>query len=144
MNEFEVKTPGDFSVVIDALLPHISARHPAVIALHGELGAGKTTFTQCLAERLGVGEHVTSPTFVIMRSYETTDAHFKKLVHIDAYRIDDEKEIDVLGIPDMMHEEGSLFVIEWPERISAHIPNGAVRMDIAIVNDSERYVTYAD
>lgn len=144
MHEFEVKTPSDFNAIIDELLPFISARHPAVLALTGTLGAGKTTFTQCLATRLGVAEHVTSPTFVIMRRYTTTDAHFKKLVHIDAYRIDSEKEIEVLGIHDMLQDEGSLFVIEWPERIASHIPKGAVQMHIAITNETMRQVTYGD
>ena len=66
-----------------------------VCALHGDLGAGKTTFTQTLARELGVEEIVTSPTFVIMKNYELTNQPFEKLVHIDAYRIEEIDEMRV-------------------------------------------------
>jgi tRNA threonylcarbamoyladenosine biosynthesis protein TsaE len=61
-----------------------------ILALQGNLGAGKTVFTKGAAEALGVTEHVTSPTFVIQKTYELTNQPWKQLVHIDAYRLESE------------------------------------------------------
>jgi len=142
MTEFLVATPADFNTVIEALIPVLLERSVRVIALSGDLGAGKTTFTQQLAKRLGVTDQVTSPTFVIMRSYATTDAHFKKLVHIDAYRFLEVREAEVLGMADVLKEEGTLAVIEWPEHIAALIPKEAIRMSIVSEANEVRRVTY--
>ena len=59
----------------------------SILALYGDLGAGKTTFTQTLGEILGIKEDITSPTFVIMKRYQTANESFRSLIHIDAYRL---------------------------------------------------------
>lgn len=115
-----------------------------VIALRGNLGAGKTAFTQALAKTLGVSEHVVSPTFVIMRIYETNDERFKKLVHIDAYRIEDEEEVKVLRLEDFLHESGIIVCIEWPERIPSYVRDDALTITFAMNEDESRTVTYGD
>ncbi|MBX2866516.1 tRNA (adenosine(37)-N6)-threonylcarbamoyltransferase complex ATPase subunit type 1 TsaE [Candidatus Kaiserbacteria bacterium] len=114
----------------------------SVLALTGDLGAGKTTFTQALAASLGVKEHVVSPTFMIMRSYDTTHEYFQKLVHIDAYRIDDEEELRVLNIPTLLEDPHNLICIEWSEKVPSVIPKDALHITIDIASDNTRVVTY--
>jgi tRNA threonylcarbamoyladenosine biosynthesis protein TsaE len=100
-----------------------------VLLLGGDLGAGKTTFTQGLAIGLGITEPVTSPTFTLVRSYDTERF---RLLHADVYRLDRLQEIIDLGLPELL-EEGSVAVIEWgeyaapvlmPDYLSIHIEFG--------------------
>ena len=101
----------------------------AVLALSGDLGAGKTTFTQYLARELGVGEIITSPTFVIMKKYPLpNDAQFKHLVHIDAYRLESPEELLVLNLNTELHDKGNLVVIEWAEKVASLLPPYAVSL----------------
>jgi tRNA threonylcarbamoyladenosine biosynthesis protein TsaE len=114
-----------------------------VIALTGDLGAGKTALTKALARVLGVREQVTSPTFVIMKSYATgTSERFSTLTHIDAYRIESEDELRVLGFEELLSDTKQLVVIEWPERISGLIPKEALTLSIAIGEEGERIISY--
>jgi tRNA threonylcarbamoyladenosine biosynthesis protein TsaE len=82
-----------------------------LILLGGELGAGKTTFTQGLARGLGVNERVTSPTFTLLHSYEGSSL---RLLHADVYRLDHLQEVIDLGLPELL-EEGAAAVVEWGE-----------------------------
>jgi tRNA threonylcarbamoyladenosine biosynthesis protein TsaE len=84
-----------------------------VLLLDGDLGAGKTTFTQGLARAMGVGEAVTSPTFALVRSYPT--AFGVELIHVDVYRLETVADIVALGLPEML-EDGAVAVIEWGEK----------------------------
>jgi tRNA threonylcarbamoyladenosine biosynthesis protein TsaE len=84
-----------------------------VLLLDGDLGAGKTTFTQGLARAMGVGEAVTSPTFSLVRSYPT--AFGVELIHVDVYRLDTEADVIALGLPEML-DDGAVAVIEWGEK----------------------------
>lgn len=102
-----------------------------VVTLSGDLGAGKTTFTQGIARALGVEEHVTSPTFVLEKVYELTDQKWKRLIHIDAYRLVSEHELEVLGWHDMAADPGNLIIIEWPEMVAELIPADAVRVALS-------------
>ncbi len=81
-----------------------------ILLLGGDLGAGKTTFTQGLARAIGVTETVTSPTFTLIRTYQ--GASQLKLLHADVYRLEHLQEIIDLGLPELI-EEGSVAVIEW-------------------------------
>ena len=93
-----------------------------VVCLEGELGAGKTTFTQGLAKALGVLGRVTSPTFCIVQ--EHADA---KLVHMDLYRLSGEDDVLAIGWEDYL-DRGFTIIIEWPERAGSLIPPDAVRI----------------
>ncbi|MDE3206825.1 MAG: tRNA (adenosine(37)-N6)-threonylcarbamoyltransferase complex ATPase subunit type 1 TsaE [Acidobacteriota bacterium] len=90
-----------------------------LILLQGDLGAGKTTFTQGLARALGVESPVTSPTFVLMNVYPTR-AGFD-LVHVDVYRLDRLSEVADLALPEML-EDGAVAVVEWGDRVTAAVP----------------------
>jgi tRNA threonylcarbamoyladenosine biosynthesis protein TsaE len=93
-----------------------------VIGLYGNLGAGKTTFTQSVAKALGITEIITSPTFVIEKIYELTNQKFTHLIHIDAYRIEKPEELTSLGFQNIIGDKNNLILIEWPEKIEKIMP----------------------
>ena len=98
-----------------------------VVCLEGDLGAGKTTFTQGLAAALGVSGRVTSPTFCIVQEHrrQSTAADSSRLlVHMDLYRLHNEDDVIAIGWEDYL-AEGAILVVEWPERAGALIPHEA-------------------
>lgn len=111
-----------------------------VIALHGDLGAGKTTFVQALGKALGVTEQITSPTFTIMKGYETTDADFAHLIHMDAYRIEALDELGPLRFEDILNTPGTLFCIEWAEKIATALPTSVLNISLAVASETSRSV----
>ncbi|MDE1875157.1 MAG: tRNA (adenosine(37)-N6)-threonylcarbamoyltransferase complex ATPase subunit type 1 TsaE [Patescibacteria group bacterium] len=120
-----------------------SAAGAAVIALQGELGAGKTTFTKAFAAALGIpAETVTSPTFVIEKRFDIApaDSHFKRLVHIDAYRLDTSREIEKLGWRETIADPTNIVVIEWPENIGDALPPQAIRIAFTSTDENTRQI----
>ncbi len=109
-----------------------------VIGLHGELGAGKTTFTKALAQTLGIKEVVVSPTFVIMKRYNTTHHRFSTLIHIDAYRLESEQELLALGFVDWCKDVDSLMVVEWPEKVAGTLPASTHHISFMVISEDER------
>jgi tRNA threonylcarbamoyladenosine biosynthesis protein TsaE len=96
-----------------------------VVLLEGDLGTGKTTFTQALASALGVRAAVTSPTFTLMNIH-STEAGFD-LVHVDAYRVERLSEIVDLALPELL-DDGAVVVVEWGERAAAALPGDHLRV----------------
>jgi tRNA threonylcarbamoyladenosine biosynthesis protein TsaE len=90
-----------------------------ILCLFGELGSGKTTFTAGLAEALGITSEITSPTFTLMNLYSAQTDTLQTLVHIDTYRLEDEKELVDIGAEDYIGQRTSITVIEWPEKITS-------------------------
>jgi tRNA threonylcarbamoyladenosine biosynthesis protein TsaE len=107
-----------------------------VLALHGNLGVGKTTFVQGLARGLGVAESVTSPTFTIFTLHRGGS---RLLVHLDAYRLENEAQIDALMLEDFLVSPWCL-AVEWPEKIAAWIPPDAWHLDLSIGADESHSV----
>jgi tRNA threonylcarbamoyladenosine biosynthesis protein TsaE len=93
-----------------------------VVGLYGDLGAGKTSFTQGVAKALGVDDAVTSPTFVIEKIYELVEKQFTHLIHIDAYRLEKSEELLHLGWKEIISDKNNLILIEWPERVLDIMP----------------------
>jgi tRNA threonylcarbamoyladenosine biosynthesis protein TsaE len=100
----------------------------ATLALHGDLGVGKTTFVQGLAHGFGVGEHVTSPTFAIYSVYQGKE---RRLVHLDAYRLEHERQIESLLLDEFLTSPYCL-AVEWPEKIAALVPANAWHLVLSI------------
>ncbi len=113
-----------------------------ILALFGDLGAGKTTITKEIAGILGVKENVISPTFVIMKKYQTKDSRFKNLIHIDAYRLDEHKDILVLGWEEMLKDKDNLVIVEWPEKIESYLPKGIYNVGLSHKDDTSRTIKF--
>src|SRR5512143_2936545 len=116
-----------------ALAAALAAELPpdATLALHGNLGVGKTTFVQGLAQGLGVSGPVTSPTFA---SYEIHEGRPRRLVHLDAYRIENEQQLESLLLDDFLTSPYCL-AIEWPEKVAGLLPPDAWHVDLSITPD---------
>ncbi len=106
------------------------------LALHGDLGVGKTTFVQGLAQGLGVAEHVTSPTFAIYSVYQGKE---RRLVHLDAYRLESERQIESLLLDEFLISPWCL-AIEWPEKITPVLPAEAWHFTLSIVNGEKHTI----
>ena len=114
-----------------------------VVGLFGDLGSGKTTFTQALGKHLGVKEIMTSPTFVIEKRYDLDNKFgFKKLIHIDAYRLDSGKEILDLDFKGDLNNKNNLILIEWPERVEGVLPANLVKINLKFVSENEREIEF--
>ncbi len=99
-----------------------------VVCLEGDLGAGKTTFTQGLAAALGVKGRVTSPTFCIVQEHPAGEGgSVPLLVHMDLYRLTGEEDVLDLGWEDYL-ARGAVLVVEWPERLGSLLPPDALRL----------------
>jgi len=109
-----------------------------VICLQGDLGAGKTTFVQGIAQGWGSRDSVSSPTFIIVNVYRRGDkAH---LFHMDAYRLDSTPEAEELDL-DSMLAQGPL-LIEWPERMDGLIPGDRLWVQLEYINAEEREMRF--
>lgn len=144
METFAAATLTDLGTVAEQILTDLKSfprEQAMVLTLAGELGAGKTAFVQQLGRQLGITEVMASPTFVVMKRYETTDPVFTELVHIDAYRLEDEAETIPLHFSDIFAEPNTLICIEWASRIPTTIPSPHATLAI-VDTDGVRTLTY--
>lgn len=111
--------------VIDFLLEKKQKKHATIIALSGDLGAGKTAFVKCAGKFFNIKDDITSPTFVIQKEYEIHgDSIFKKMIHIDAYRLKNKDELEYLKWQDSISNSENIIFIEWPEQVvGIDLPN---------------------
>jgi len=121
-----------------ALAAELAAALPPdpTLALHGDMGVGKTTFVQGLAQGLGVREHVTSPTFAIYSVYQGNP---RKLIHLDAYRLEQEAQIEPLLLDEFLVSPYVL-AVEWPEKTGAWLPKDAWHLTLSIVEGDKHRV----
>jgi len=122
------------------LVPDVS--HATLVTLRGELGAGKTAFTKAVAKALGVEEVVTSPTFVLEKIYLLSNQIFKRLIHIDAYRLEKGTDLAPLGFDELMRDSGNLILLEWPEKVAGALPEPAVKISFVASTDDSRIISY--
>lgn len=115
-----------------------------IIALSGQLGAGKTTLVSELAKHIGVIEPIISPTFIIYRTYEINWNGFIRFVHIDAYRLDGERDGRSIRLHELFEDTSALVCIEWPEQIGALLPSGVLRVELTYVHEGERCIEIID
>jgi tRNA threonylcarbamoyladenosine biosynthesis protein TsaE len=113
-----------------------------ILALYGDLGVGKTTITKEIARQLGVLEKVISPTFVIMKIYKTNDRKFKYIIHIDAYRLEESKEIIMLGFLEILKNKDNLIIIEWPEKVEDYLPPDTHRIILEHKDNTTRIAKF--
>ncbi len=110
-----------------------NAKEGTVIALLGDLGVGKTTLTKSIAKGLGVKDYITSPTFSIVKEYESGRLPF---YHMDLYRISDESELFYLGFEEYIYSKG-VSVIEWADRAD-ELPDGTIYIELSYGDGEEK------
>ncbi len=112
-----------------------------MLAFSGDMGAGKTTFISALCKVLEVKDAVSSPTFALINEYHRTEGQgedYKKIYHMDWYRIKDNAEAIAAGIEDCLLQKDSICLIEWPEKASGLLPRPFLYAQIHWLDASER------
>jgi tRNA threonylcarbamoyladenosine biosynthesis protein TsaE len=129
-------------------LPQVASRlvsilkqHSGVVALYGEMGAGKTTLVNALMREMASEDDVTSPTFALINEYLTGEG--ESVYHFDFYRIDDPREAFDMGYEEYFYS-GRLCLVEWPEKIEELIPDDALRLTITVASDYSRTITLSN
>lgn len=142
-------------------LQNYSGSEAAVIGLFGDLGSGKTTFMQFFGEALGIKEKMLSPTFVIEKIYKIGESntesesgskigqeiapkisnHFDHLVHIDAYRLDDPREMLTLGWEEIVKNPRNIIAVEWADKIAELLPENHIRIDFKHHDEKSRLIS---
>jgi tRNA threonylcarbamoyl adenosine modification protein YjeE len=126
--------------IATALKPKASGA--TIVALSGDLGSGKTTFTKAFAREFGVPEDdITSPTFVIMKGYDVDTNGFKRLIHIDAYRLEKPEEARQIGWEGLVADPSTVILIEWPEHLGGAVPNDARQISFKFLDDTTREIS---
>lgn len=105
----------------------------SVLALYGDLGSGKTTFTRFFVEALGLKNRVQSPTFVVARKYGYVN-------HVDLYRLTSEEEARDIGIEEMLVDKNMITLIEWPEIINNLLPEDSVKIYFEYIDENTRKI----
>jgi tRNA threonylcarbamoyladenosine biosynthesis protein TsaE len=143
------ETEGIAHKVLEELQPKQSGA--TIVGLSGDLGSGKTAFTQALAKILGVEETVTSPTFIIEKIYPTSHlpmvelrgtSKFTTLIHIDAYRLESGEELTKLGWHDIAENPKNLIVIEWPEKVADILPSDMKIINFTFIDETTRKIEW--
>lgn len=107
-----------------------------VICLIGELGSGKTVFVKGFAQALGINETITSPTFTIVKEYESGEL---PLYHMDVYRLEDNK--DNIGLTDYFNK-GGITIIEWADMIESELPEERLDIRFRVIDENTRVLTF--
>lgn len=129
------------AVFTQAALPQVakkfwqSLNKAKIIALHGEMGAGKTTFVHALCAARGVTDVVSSPTFALINEYKTPEGQI--ICHMDWYRLKDEAEAIQAGVEDALYS-GALCLVEWPEKALGLLPEDTVHVCLEVLDRETR------
>lgn len=125
-------------------------RNVNILALYGDLGSGKTTFTQGLAKAIGIEKRIISPTFNIIRThkvkiqnskFKSSSKKLKFLYHIDLYRIDNLKDIKNLGLNEILNNKENLVVIEWAEKMKSLVSRNRIDINFEYLGEDKRKIT---
>ena len=132
-----------------------SGQAAVVLALRGDLGAGKTTFLQGFAKGLGIKENVLSPTFIVMKKFEIPAAAaarpslrtersnlFKFFYHFDLYRLENEKDVEFLEFEKIISNQENIIAIEWPEKIKNILPENIITIRFNNLEENKREIVF--
>lgn len=116
---------------------------PFVIALEGELGAGKTTFIRGLAKGLGLARRIVSPTFLMARRYRlrSNPRKFENFYHVDAYRMRTARDLEVTGVAEALRGGKNIVAVEWANLIKRHLPADFIVVKIKHKKENERVLS---
>ncbi len=150
MQEIITNSPEETQSLASSVALALSAKKgvrgtATIVALQGNLGAGKTVFVKGIAKSLGIEDDVTSPTFVIEKLYELPEnASWNKLIHIDAYRLEGEDELNTIDWNNIATDPNNLIMIEWPEQVGLGVPERAVWIEFGVVDEKTRKIKMPD
>lgn len=113
----------------------------AIISLIGDLGSGKTVFSQGFARGLGIKENIVSPTFVLERIYKLPQKDHRHLVHIDAYRFEKPKELLDLSFNSLVKNPQNIILIEWADRVRKILPRNCIKIRFEHFDKNKRKIT---
>ena len=133
MKTIKVNGLGDLYDAAGEILDSLEGR--TIVALRGEMGAGKTTLIREIAAQLGATDTVTSPTFAIVNQYKGKGG--RRIHHFDFYRINDVREAYDFGYEEYFYS-GDLCLVEWPEKIEQLLPDNAMTVRITVDSDTAR------
>ena len=118
-----------------------NSKRALVIALRGDLGGGKTTFTQGFARGLGIRQNILSPTFVMMKAYKIQGLKYKRLIHIDVYRLEKTRGIFVLGWKELVSNDTTIILVEWAERLGGLLPKERIDIEFEFIDEKIRKIS---
>ena len=111
-----------------------------VIALRGELGAGKTTFTQGFAKALGIAQQPKSPTFLLAKQYAIPGTTYS-LWHLDCYRLQSHKDLATINLHTIFDDSNNIILIEWPEKVGDGLPRDRIEVHFEHAGEDKRNIT---
>ena len=111
-----------------------------VVAMHGDLGSGKTTFVKAVAKAFGIENTVTSPTLVIEKIYKLENHEFDNLIHIDAYRLKSGEELKTIGWEEVSKNPKNIIFIEWPNNVEDILPESKQEIIFKFVDENTREI----
>src|SRR3989344_2059078 len=158
---YKTKSPKETQKIASLLAEKIKIKKTAnttrgalVVAMEGELGAGKTVFTQGFAKALKIKAKIKSPTFVLMKHYPIPDSglRIKKTIsnqqltisnfyHLDCYRLKNYKDLLPLGVKEILKEPANIILVEWAERVKPILPRNCIKVHIDHIGQKERKIT---
>lgn len=117
-----------------------------VVALYGDLGSGKTTFTRFLVEALNINVRVQSPTFVLLRKYSAVNAgdtnqDINTVYHLDLYRLQNTSDLSELGLEELFEDKTALTIIEWPEIAQGLLPKETINIKFETLTDGTKRIS---
>lgn len=142
--KYLTKSPKDTEKLAGFLLEKftkLGLEKSLVIALEGELGAGKTTFVKGVAKALKIKTNIKSPTFNLMKTYEIRGKSHKTLYHFDCYRLKDHRDLEVMGIKEILNNPDNIILIEWSDRVKKILPKKYIKVHIDHISSNERSIT---
>ncbi len=110
-----------------------------VIALSGNLGSGKTTFTQGFAKGLGIKDKIISPTFVLIRQHKIPSSK-RILFHVDLYRLENTNQMKSLGLKDLLNNPNAIVLIEWAEKAKDLLSKNSIVIELKIIGQNKREI----
>lgn len=143
----KTEIPAISQKILNKIIKKKSNNKAKIIALSGDLGAGKTTLTKEIGGLLGIKNNIISPTFVIMKIYEIDRnseyyQNFKKLIHIDAYRLNKGEELLKIGWKEISCDKDNLIIIEWPERVKSALNKDICLVKLGHIDDETRAIEF--
>ncbi len=144
-NTREIHNLDEMKIFAEEVLKNLKTN---VLCLEGDLGSGKTTFTQQVASIFNIKENVTSPTFILQKKYNIVSnpwanlSQISQIIHMDMYRIEDVNELKNLGFEQLLKDPKNLLIIEWPEKVQSAIPPNSDKISFQFVDETTRRVQW--